>query len=205
MVLRPSPRPSVLALSRTRSRGRRCHFWCSISPTPRRGRDASRGPVDPPHPVRRAPAGALIDRVDKRQLLTACDISGVARTSCWAPSRCFVASPPPRRRAIPDGGTLALGGFAIGRRRRREREVDRRARPPAGPRRLLRMPPILQISAAQLAPLAVRNVMHEIGDGLSSRHRAQWRSRSRAPRNRERCRRDFHAATGLRGARASCR
>jgi hypothetical protein len=137
MVLRPSPRPSVLALSRTRSRGRRCHFWCSISPTPRRGRDASRGPVDPPHPVRRAPAGALIDRVDKRQLLTACDISGVARTSCWAPSRCFVASPPPRRRAIPDGGTLALGGFAIGRRRRREREVDRRARPPAGPRRLL--------------------------------------------------------------------
>src|SRR5439155_1523563 len=29
------------------------------------------------------------------------------------------------------------------------------------------MPPILEISAAQLAPLTVRNVVHEIGDGFA--------------------------------------
>jgi predicted MFS family arabinose efflux permease len=156
-----------------------------------------------------APAGALIDRVDKRRLLIACDISGIALTVAiplaslggvfsvellyvigfllgtvevlWGVTTDFSVVPSlVEERELTDANAIFLG-------------ADRGARvigPTLGgfaiaafgsvnamwiaalaflPTLALfyRMPPILEISAAQLAPLTVRNVMREIGDGFA--------------------------------------
>ena len=162
-----------------------------------------------------APAGALIDRVDKRRLLIACEIAGIALT---------VAIPLSAMGGVFSIELLYVIGFLLGTVEVlwgvttdfsvvpslvEEHELtdanaiffaaDRAARiigPTLGglaiaafggvntmwfaalaflPTLALfyRMPPILEISAAQLAPLTVRNVIHEIGDGFSFVWRSQ--------------------------------
>jgi predicted MFS family arabinose efflux permease len=156
-----------------------------------------------------APAGALIDRVDKRRLLIACDIAGVALTAAiplsaiggmfsiellyvigfllgtvevlWGVTTDFSVVPSlVEERELTDANAIflaadraariigpTLGGFAIAA----IGGVSAMwiAALAFLPTLLVfyRMPPILEISASQLAPLTVRNVIHEIGDGFA--------------------------------------
>ncbi|HKY52177.1 MAG TPA: MFS transporter [Candidatus Limnocylindria bacterium] len=156
-----------------------------------------------------APAGALIDRVDKRRLLIACDVAGIALTA---------AIPLSAVGGVFSVELLYVIGFLLGTVEVlwgvttdfsvvpslvEERELteanaiffaaDRAARivgPTLGglaiaaiggvntmwiaalaflPTLALfyRMPPILEIASSQHAPLTVRNVMKEIGDGFA--------------------------------------
>lgn len=156
-----------------------------------------------------APAGALIDRVDKRRLLIACDISGIALTAAiplsaiagvfsiellyvigfllgtvevlWGVTTDFSVVPSlVEERELTDANAIflaadraarivgpTLGGFAIA-------AVGGVSAMWIAALAFLptlavfyRMPPILEISAAELAPLTVRNVIHEIGDGFA--------------------------------------
>ena len=162
-----------------------------------------------------APAGALIDRVDKRRLLIACDIAGVALTAAiplsaiggvfsiellyvigfllgtvevlWGVTTDFSVIPSlVDERELTDANAIflasdraariigpTLGGFAIAA----VGGVSAMwiAALAFLPTLLVfyRMPPILEISAAQLAPLTVRNVIHEIGDGFAFVWRAK--------------------------------
>ena len=162
-----------------------------------------------------APAGALIDRVDKRRLLIACDLAGVALTAAiplsaiggvfslellyvigfllgtvevlWGVTTDFSVVPSlVEERELTDANAIflaadrgarvigpTLGGFAIA-------AVGGVSAMWVAALAFLptllvlyRMPPILEISAAQLAPLTVRNVIHEIGDGFAF----VWRSK----------------------------
>jgi predicted MFS family arabinose efflux permease len=162
-----------------------------------------------------APAGALIDRVDKRRLLIACDLAGVALTAAiplsaiggvfsiellyvigfllgtvevlWGVTTDFSVIPSlVEERELTDANAIflaadrgarvigpTLGGFAIAAVGGvNAMWVAALAFLPTLVV-LSRMPPILEISAAQLAPLTVRNVMHEIGDGFTY----VWRSK----------------------------
>jgi predicted MFS family arabinose efflux permease len=162
-----------------------------------------------------APAGAFIDRVDKRRLLIACDLAGVALTAAiplsamagvfsiellyvigfllgtvevlWGVTTDFSVVPSlVDERELTDANAIflaadrgarvigpTLGGFAIA-------AVGGVSAMWVAALAFLptllvfyRMPPIAEISAAQLAPLTVRNVIHEIGDGFAF----VWRSR----------------------------
>jgi predicted MFS family arabinose efflux permease len=156
-----------------------------------------------------APAGALIDRVDKRRLLIACDVAGIALTATiplsamggvfsiellyvigfllgtvevlWGVTTDFSVVPAlVEEHELTDANAIFLA-------------ADRAARivgPTLGglsiaafggvntmwiaalaflPTLALfyKMPPILEISSSQLAPLTVRNVIKEIGDGFA--------------------------------------
>ena len=162
-----------------------------------------------------APAGALIDRVDKRRLLIACDLAGFALTAAiplsaiggvfslellyvigfllgtvevlWGVTTDFSVVPSlVEERELTDANAIflaadrgarvigpTLGGFAIAA----VGGVNAMwvAALAFLPTLLVfyRMPPIAEISAAQLAPLTVRNVIHEIGDGFAFVWRSQ--------------------------------
>ena len=156
-----------------------------------------------------APAGALIDRVDKRRLLIACDISGIALTVAiplsaiggvfsvellyvigfllgtvevlWGVTTDFSVVPSlVEEHELTDANAIflaadrgariigpTLGGFAIAAIGNvNAMWIAALAFLPTLAL-FYRMPPILEISAAQMAPLTVRNVIHEIGDGFA--------------------------------------
>lgn len=162
-----------------------------------------------PYIIFGAPAGALIDRVDKRRLLIACDLAGIALTVAiplsaiggvfslellyvigfllgtvevmWGVTTDFSVVPSlVEERELTDANAIflaadrgariigpTLGGFAIA-------AIGGVSAMWIAALAFLptlavfyRMPPILEISAAQLAPLTVRNVIHEIGDGFA--------------------------------------
>ena len=156
-----------------------------------------------------APAGALIDRVDKRRLLIACDISSIALTVAiplsaiggvfsiellyvigfllgtvevlWGVTTDFSVVPSlVEEHELTDANAIffaadraariigpTLGGFAIAAIGNVSAMwIAALAFLPTLALFYL-MPPILEISAAQLAPLTVRNVVHEIGDGFA--------------------------------------
>lgn len=156
-----------------------------------------------------APAGALIDRVDKRRLLIACDISGIALTAAiplsalggvfsvellygigfllgtvevlWGVTTDFSVVPSlVEEHELTDANAIflaadrgarvvgpALGGVAIA-------AIGNVSAMWIAALAFLptlalfyRMPPILDTSSAQSAPLTLRNVVHEVGDGFA--------------------------------------